>query len=49
MKKNLIKSKLIYLKKLLGFAAVESFTYTPLLTQLEERCLHDHKEGIILY
>ena len=32
-----------------NFEIVESFTYTPLLTQLEESCFHDHKEGIILY
>ena len=33
----------------MGFAAVESYTYTPLLTQMEESRFHDHKEGLILY
>ena len=33
----------------MGFAAVESYTYTPLLTKMEESLFHDHKEGLILY
>ena len=34
---------------IVGFAAVQSYTYFPLIPQIEESPFHDHKDGLIVF